>query len=149
MRAAAAAAQALSYRNFRVGCAVYAWKPWREGDDLANYLGARWRVFTGANLKPDPDTQKFCAERSAINASRSAGYTKIIGFAVVGKPQPDDESGLTHSTLHPCGVCRRTLGALPEVSGETRVLTGSPQDQDILVHEFSFEELLALHGTRI
>jgi cytidine deaminase len=149
--------RAVSWRNFNVGCAVYAWRPYIEADgwllaeDPADYLGVRWKAFIGANVKPGENIRTTCAEQVAAFAAHMAGYTRIIGMVIVGTPQPDDESGLMRHTLHPCATCRRVLAALPEVRGDTRILTGGLAHDDegerIDLEEFSFEEILKLHST--
>ncbi|MFA5954544.1 MAG: hypothetical protein WC817_03360 [Patescibacteria group bacterium] len=146
---------AISYRDFRVGCAVLAWRPrrqsaepWQIDEDPADYLCNRWATFTGANLKPEKSGPKICAEQIAVNSARMAHYTRIIGIVVVGEPQSDDDSGLTHDTLHPCVICRRLLAALPEMRSDTRILTGGLHGDRIRIREYSFEELLKLHQTQ-
>lgn len=151
-KAYAARERAISYRGFKVGCAVYAWRPYREAkeawqvsEDPADYMGVRWTTFTGANMKTAEDIRPVCAEQVAVSAARMAGYTRIIGIVVVGEPQTDHDSGLSHRTLHPCGVCRRTLAALPEVHGDTPILTGGIDGDVIHLEEFSLDELVQLH----
>jgi cytidine deaminase len=151
-RAYHARERAISYRNFKVGCAVYAWRPYREAkepwqvdEDRVNYMAVRWTTFTGANLKTAENIRPVCAEQIAVSAARMAGYTRILGIVVVGEPQADHESGLTHKSLHPCGVCRRTLAALPEVHDDTQIIAGGIVGEKIHLEEFSFAELVRLH----
>ncbi|MDO8529526.1 MAG: cytidine deaminase [bacterium] len=108
---------ALSYRNFTVGCALYAFKP------DAYYYNDVHKVFRGVNMKIGKNSHKICAEQVAIGAARAEGYRFIIGMAVAGKPQPDDESFLAPDTLHSCSDCRELFKKLPELSGDSRIIT--------------------------
>lgn len=136
-RAKEAQRKANSYRNFHVGCAVWAFKT--DATDVAE----RWAIFTGGNIKVAEGSRPVCAEQLALGAAKSDGYDKIIAMVVMGEPQEDAESGLRSRTLHPCGECRRIFQALPEVSSDTLLLTLTPDKQ---THEqFSVGELIRLH----
>ncbi len=127
-----------SYRDFRVGCAIWAF------NTQAIYVEKRWAVFTGSNIKVAKDARPVCAEQIALGAARSAGYDKIIAMVVVGEPQEDSESGLRFKTLHPCGECRKVFQVTSEISSETLLLTITPDEQTW--EHFSMGELIALHG---
>ncbi|PJE75745.1 hypothetical protein COV04_03215 [Candidatus Uhrbacteria bacterium CG10_big_fil_rev_8_21_14_0_10_48_11] len=111
-------------------------------------MGVRWTTFVGANLKTAENIRPVCAEQGAVSAARMAGYTRILGLAVVGIPQADHDSGLTHRTLPPCGVCRRTLSAFPEMRSDTRILTAGIDGDIIHTEECNFNELVQLHAER-
>lgn len=131
--ARSAAVFAFSYRGFQVGCAVLAW----------NSKG-RYKIFTGSNIKPEEDGPKVCAEQVAIGAARSEGYDLIVALAVAGEPQQDSVSGIYPPTLHPCWICRRLLGTLPEIRPDTVVLTLG--NGNGVVEELSVETLLKMHS---
>ena len=126
-----------SYRNFQVGCAIWAFKT------LAYNAGGRWAVFTGSNIKLTEDSRPVCAEQFAIGAAKSGGYDKIIAMVVVGEPQPDAESKLQSKTLHPCSECRKIFQATPEMTPETLILTITPDEQSY--EQFLMAGLIALH----
>lgn len=136
-RAKKAQQNASSYRNFHVGCAVWAFKT------VTPYVEKRWAVFTGNNIKVAGDARPVCAEQLALGAAKSGGYDRIIAMVVVGDSQEDAESGLQSQTLHPCGECRKIFQALPEVSSDTLLLTLTPDEQTY--EQFSVGELIALH----
>jgi len=136
-RAQEARRKAISYRNFRVGCAVWAFKT-----DAVQVTG-RWSVFTGSNLKVAEGARPICAEQLALGAAKSAGYDRIIAMVVVGEPQEDAESGIQSRTLHPCGECRRVFQEVPEVSPDTLLLALTPDEQT--QECFSIGALIALH----
>lgn len=123
---------ASSYRNFCVGCAVWAFKT------DAIYVGERWALFTGSNIKVAKDARPVCAEQFALGAAKSAGYDTIIAMVVVGEPQPDIK-GKFPKTLHPCEECRRIFRAMPEIKPDTILLTLTPDGQtyeEFLMKEF-------------
>ncbi len=127
-----AAQNALSYRNFHVGCAVLAWN------------GRAYRTFLGANMKPAKDGPKTCAEQVAVGSARARGYRLIVAIVVVGEPQPDDTSKVETATLHPCWLCRTIFRNIPEVTDDTVVLTVANHDA-ARREENRFGDLVALH----
>jgi cytidine deaminase len=137
-RARDVAQYASSYRNFKVGCAILAWRP--EGQGMTGH----YKVFAAANVKPLADGPKQCAETTAVCYARSNGYTTIIAIVVAGEPQADDKSGIRSATLHPCWRCRTLLRALPEVEDETIVLT--VHNHNVTVEEYTMAQILQLHG---
>ncbi len=136
-RAQEARESASSYRNFRVGCAVRAFKT------DAIHVGERWAIFTGSNFKAGKDARPVCAEQFALGAAKSAGHDTIIAMIVVGEPQPDVESGLLSKTLHPCGECRRMFQLTPEINPDTLLLMLTPDEQ--IQESFLMGEFIALH----
>ena len=99
--------EAVSYRNFNVGCGVSATKN-----------GKRYTFFR-ANRKPFKEWGTLCAEGLAIDAALEAGCDSINGLVVVGEPQIDHGSGLLCSVLHPCKRCRAMFLQLPEIFPDT------------------------------
>lgn len=128
---------AISYRNFCVGCAVFAFK------NKAYEAAQRWRVFIGSNVKIAKDVRTICAEQVAVNAAREAGYDRVIGMVVVGNPQSEENESIQHPTLHPCKVCRELFKVLPLIRPDTIIFTVLPEDDTYEVH--TFEELLEIH----
>lgn len=135
------AERGFSYRGFKVGCAVFVWRPKGVG------LTERYRVFKAANAKPLKTGQKFCGEMTAVCYARSNGFERVIAIAVAGLPQADDGSGIEPQTLHPCEVCRPFLASLPEVSRDTIIL--SVHNHSGKVEEHTLEEILRIHGNDI
>jgi len=130
--------RAVSWRNFRVGCALWAFK------NQVYRVEERWRLFTGSNIKVTPESRPMCAELIAVGAAREAGYDRIIGMVIAGKPQLGEETSKEYLTLHPCKECRRVFKALPEISSDTQIVTVIPESDIYEIHTFS--ELLQIHG---
>ncbi|MDP2641419.1 MAG: hypothetical protein Q8P39_02675 [Candidatus Yanofskybacteria bacterium] len=107
---------AVSYRNFRVGCAALAFHTQK----------GIWEVFRGANFKEAVNARPICAEPVAIQAARAKGFDLIVGLVIVGEPQLDEDSGALLSTLTPCAECRRKLLELPAVRMQTIIVTVTP-----------------------
>ena len=123
---------ASSYRNFRVGCAIWAFKT------NAICVEERWSLFTGSNIKVAKDARPVCAEQFALGAAKSAGYDTIITMVVVGEPQPDTR-GKFPKTLHPCEECRRIFQTVPEIKPDTILLMLTPDGktyEEFLMKEF-------------
>jgi len=140
-RAQEARKEANSYRDFNVGCAVWAFKT------NAIQVGERWAVFAGSNLKVAAGARPVCAEQLAFGAVKSSRYDRIIAMVIIGEPQLDVESGLQPPTLHPCGECRRIFQAESEVFSETLLLTLTPDEQ--IQELFSIKELITLHQKNV
>jgi len=132
---------AYSYRGFKVGCAVLAWRPKGIG------LPEKYRIFKAANAKPIEGKQKFCGEMTTACYAWSNGYTRIIAIAVAGLPQADGGSGILSETLHPCEVCRPFLAAFPAVTRDTKIVT--VHNHSGLVREFTLEEIMRIHDDPI
>ena len=129
--------KALSWRDFRVGCAALARDP-PEDSDLPE-LGK----FPGANLKMSEYAFKVCAELFAIQAARLAGYREVLGLVIVGDPQEDHASRLLTPTLEPCEDCRTALPNFPEVGMDMFVATFYPKAQ---IWEIQYlQEMIAKH----
>ena len=141
-KASGARTHAISYRNFRVGCAVLAVNPNTRKEKR------RWRIFTGYNIKVAQDARPICAEQIAVHSAREAGHTKIIGIVVVGVPQaPEEDPRITdreQQSLGPCKECRRSLKETPGIETDTYIATFNPEDTEWEI--YLFHELLALHN---
>lgn len=96
---------AKSWRKFKVGAAGFAIY---EGGGLP----VQYRLIHGANFKPleNDGSINIHAEDilgyRALQARRPGQHVDIAAFAVVGDPQPDQQSGIVTDTLQPCGLCR-------------------------------------------
>ena len=134
-RAQQATAEAVSYRNFNVGAALL----------VSDHETGRYGLFYGANLKPNPNAPKWCAEREALRKAQARGFKKAIALAVSGPLQPDADSGLVSDTLHPCGECRKEFRTNPLICPDTQILT---VDDKGSAHElYTITELFRLHGS--
>jgi cytidine deaminase len=123
-RAEHARKRGLSWRNFCVGCAVWAFRK------DAYYVERRWWCFTGMNTKVEENSRNICAEPVALGAALASEYTEIIGMVVVGQPQAD-ESGKTHPTLRPCAHCRLLMKNHPLITPRTIIVTATPPPREI------------------
>ncbi len=99
------------YSGFRVGAAVY----------------ARGEIFQGVNVENAAYGATMCAERSAVMAAVTAGFTEISAVAVVG----DSEAPTV-----PCGCCRQVLA---EFDPDMRVIMGGRTDEVMVM---TLDELL-------
>ncbi len=99
------------YSMFRVGAAVF----------------AGGEIFQGVNVENAAYPTTMCAERAALSAAVTAGFTEIDAVAVVG----DSEAPTV-----PCGCCRQ---ALAEFNPEMRVIMGGRTDEVLVM---TLEELL-------
>lgn len=110
--------QAISYRDFKVGCAVLAHNPEAPEEKCL-------AMFLGANIKATKESRPICAEQVAVQAARCSGYPDIIGIVVVGVPQPqeDPHSHVDFLALDPCKECVTTFKHTPGVKLDTYVVT--------------------------
>lgn len=99
------------YSGFRVGAAVY----------------ARGEIFQGVNVENAAYGATMCAERGAVSAAVTAGFTEISAVAVVG----DSEAPTV-----PCGCCRQVLA---EFDPDMRVIMGGRTDEVMVM---TLDELL-------
>ena len=138
-------ARGRSYRDFRVGCGVFAYRadlPLGEG---------RFRAFYGMNSKAEKDGRNICAEPVALDAANALGYTDAVGIVVIGQTQ-EDERGRTPRTLRPCAHCRAFMRHSPLVKPDTLVVTALPPPsskaewEDIPHEVFTFQDLCLEYG---
>ena len=99
------------YSMFRVGAAIF----------------AGGEIFQGVNIENAAYPATMCAERAALSAAITAGFTEIDAVAVVG----DSEAPTV-----PCGCCRQ---ALAEFNPEMRVIMGGRTDEVLVM---TLDELL-------
>ncbi len=107
----------MSYRDFKVGTALLAFKAHQPHDTT-------WKVFSGMNTKHAPNMRPTCSEPIAINAAYAEDYSLIIGMVVVGDLREEDIGQLL--TLHPCHECRWFMHGHPLIDRHTLVLTAPP-----------------------
>ena len=95
---------AISYRNFKVGCAVMA-----KSKDGRGYV-----MHNAGNLKFTPGSpkgdDKRCAERNALDSILEEDVSEIMAIVTVSR-ETGVEAGEhpEHEALHPCGGCRNML----------------------------------------
>ncbi len=130
-----------SWRHFRVGCAVLAYRPEYEPFDHPNHPD-RYKVFEGWNIKKEENGPKICAEQMAISAAMAAGYTTAIVVVVSGPVQADGATGIVGRTLRPCDGCRQFLRTAGIVKNGTHIVTVDPDAREIEI--LTCEGLLAL-----
>ncbi|MCI0565943.1 hypothetical protein L0Y46_01975 [bacterium] len=136
-----ARSHAHSYRDFRVGAAVEAFR-----DDALSFPH-RFRSFYGINTKILKERRPICAEPIALSSALASGYTEAIGLVIIGEPQ-EDEHGLLHKTLRPCRECRLFMKEHPLMRPETIIITARPPQEEcaIIFEEHTLEELLKAYG---
>ncbi len=135
--------QGMSWRQFNVGCAIWAFR-----EDASTHSD-RWRVFYGMNSKILEGSRNICAEPIPLGAALASAYTEVIGVVIVGQTQ-EDERGITPLTLRPCAHCRLLMKNHPLIKPHTLVVTAHPPPEGREIdcisevpHEvFTFEELL-------
>jgi cytidine deaminase len=134
--------RSVNYRRFHVGAAALV----HNGMEYAVTTGANW-MPGHPGLSKEKSWAKVCAETEAVLRARLRGYHRIVGIAVVGKPQPDDSSVVRQSTLHPCVECRQMLIDVG-FCRHGRILTGyfvPGVPEPYMVEEHTFEALVLLH----
>ncbi|MEO6761611.1 MAG: cytidine deaminase [Candidatus Saccharimonadales bacterium] len=123
---------AVSYRNFKVGasaCAI---------DDKTSRIG----YFFGANYKPSPNSDKYCAELDIVRKVRSVGFNKIIALTIFGPSEFADVDIFPSPTLHPCVVCRKMLGGDSLFADNPLVITTNREGD---METFLTDQLISLH----
>lgn len=106
-----------SYRDFKVGAATIS----------INESRHRAAAFVGANSKPTPSSEKFCAEKQAVGSARANKFMYTPAVFVVGstdKKEIEAVTGLATPTLHPCTSCRNLLS-------ESTVVIPVGADEDV------------------
>ena len=111
--------RARSWRNFCVGCGVFAY---REDPPLD---AGRFRAFYGMNSKPEKDGRNICAEPIPIDGATAIGYERAIGLVVIGETQEDEGHNIP-PTLRPCKFCRQFMRKSPIIMPETIIVTALP-----------------------
>lgn len=123
-----------SYRDFRVGATVVAYK---TGDK-------DYAIFNGANVKVDEtDLINVHAEDTAVGKAEDKGYDLIAFVGVVGHLQNDGASGRESHTLHPCARCRAKFASSPLITSKTLFMSAN---MDLTAVEvYTLAELKAFH----
>lgn len=129
----AAEEQAVSYRDFKVGASACAF------DDMGMRIG----YFFGANYKPSPNADKYCAELDIVQKVRASRFNRIVALAVFGPSEFADVDPFPSPTLHPCRVCRTMLDEDPLFKDNPLIVTTN-QENDLEL--FMTDELVALHA---
>ncbi len=120
----AARDEAISYRNFHVGAAIYA----------INEQTRETAILSAGNKKANPDVEKYCAERSVIDQvemlwGRKAieeRHARAIGLVVAGttdKSKIAEVTGRVTPTLHPCDSCRNLFEESLLIRSDTLVVS--------------------------
>ena len=99
--------KAVSYRNFKVGCAVMSW---------SRGLGDNYLIRTAGNFKPAPrkeiGREKRCAERNALEAALTDAPEVIVAITTASHELTTEVGATEHDALHPCRDCRDLLREL-------------------------------------
>lgn len=104
-----------SYRDFRVGAAVYA----ESAEGISSILVA-------GNQKPGEHNTPKCAEPLALKAARKAGNILARGIVVAGTLDPTEISDVNHvpaRTLQCCQPCISFMQDSPLARPETVLVT--------------------------
>ncbi|HVU75677.1 MAG TPA: hypothetical protein VHD38_02495 [Candidatus Paceibacterota bacterium] len=107
----------MSWRDFKVGTALLAFKSGQRHDEA-------WKTFSGMNTKHAPNMRPTCSEPIAINGAYAEDYSLVIGMVVVGELREEDIGHIL--TLHPCRDCRWFMNQHPLIDRHTLVLTVQP-----------------------
>lgn len=117
-RAQIALDKGMSYRDFKVGTALLAFKE-HQPHDLA------WKAFAGMNTKHARNMRPVCSEPIAINAAYAENFSLVIGMVIVGDLREEDIGKIL--TLHPCQDCRWFMDGHPLIDRNTLILTVPPR----------------------
>lgn len=125
-------------QNSAIKVAASAYVPYSHFQVGAALLCPDGQIITGVNVENTSYGLSVCAERNAICAAVTQGYTYFTAIAVYS-PQ-------ANSFLTPCGACRQTLA---EFMGKDALLYMSGKDQvfvcktlaDLLPFGFSLDEV--------
>ncbi len=143
-----------SYRNFNVGCALFAY------DEENN----EYEVYNAGNWKYEPGTQEGndqrCAERNTLDGATKDQCSVVVGMVIVcEQTQKDSTSGVNSTVLTPCSKCRKMLRESPLIKPDTIITMINPKpDRSVedggageegyeeWIEEMTVAELLARHG---
>ncbi len=127
---AAAIHDSYSYRDFRVGAAVFAVKM------RLNETG----LYAAGNVKSKKEKAKICAEKRVLNQAAKSGFTRAVGIVVAGTTDVELIAEVTEKatpTLHPCGDCRHLFEDHRLMRPDTLVITTGLEDDIYQVHTFT------------
>lgn len=133
-----------SWRGFKVGAAAFVM--------YFNEQSSSWRyeLVHGANAKPAEDnTINVHAEHTlmtkALESALPGEVVSVPFVCVIGDLQPDQQTGFSSPTLHPCGVCREAF-MQPDtpIGPQTMFVTASADMRNF--EWYSLMALIALHS---
>jgi len=137
---------ALSYRDFKVGCAVVSIKKSLEGVEEIKYHSAG--NFTPEDKKKMSEA-KWCAERTSVHLALAEDGVFIPAIVTVSDRVDTGGGEDVHDVLHPCYDCRKLLRQLigeKIMSPESKICCVNDKDHDNLqVDERTVEELLRMY----
>ncbi|MEO8862869.1 MAG: hypothetical protein ABI354_00905 [Candidatus Saccharimonadales bacterium] len=118
---------AYSYRDFKVGAAVFALNPDTQETN----------VLAAGNLKAERHKPKVCAEKNALNQAKKLGLTVALGIVVAATTDVELIKGVTNietPTLHPCAECRDMFDEHPLTRPDTLIVTTGLSSDNYQVH---------------
>lgn len=131
--------EAFSYRDFKVGAAIFAWA-----------VGtSETAVMVGANTKAKQHKEKVCAEPKLLQRAKNAGYSDAIGLVVVATGDVDLIKGVLGyqaPTLHPCTTCQADFRSHRLVSDDTIIVSVNAERDVFQAH--SFRELSQMYAEK-
>ena len=134
---------AVSYRGFKVGCAVAGIGPrMRDGE---------YGVWQGYNFKPQPGfvegENKRCAERNVLDGAQT-DLKAVFAITTVSKESSTGDPTHGCDVLHPCKDCRVMFKDLIKkgfLREDTIVLSANDSKKEIVTEEKTLKELLDLY----
>ncbi|MBI4262504.1 hypothetical protein HY624_03190 [Candidatus Uhrbacteria bacterium] len=133
--------EAVSYREFKVGCALLAEAP--EGKTVD------YTIHFGYNFKPVKGSEKLCAERNAFESAIGDQSPHIIAIVTVSQETSTGDPNQSHSVLHPCDMCRTMLMDYRErgvISGDTIICCVNDGEGTEAEEECTVDQLLARYN---
>lgn len=134
---------AISYREFKVGCAVVGIRPQMPNEEYV--------VWQGYNFKPQPGYQEGkderCAERNVLDAAQSE-LKVICALATFSKESSTGDPTKAHDVLHPCKDCRAMFRQLLQIGflrEDTLIVNANDSGKQIIFKEMTLKELLELY----
>lgn len=121
MLACQARHRAQSYRGFKVGSAVLAFKP-----NVRHHES--FRAFPGMNIKFSAQMRTTCSESVALGGAHAGGFDLIVGIVVVGILREEDIAVIPR--LLPCDNCKELLKYHPISHSKARVFCAMPPSVD-------------------
>lgn len=116
-----------SYRNFKVGVAIFA----------ASGSTRSTAVFSAGNVKAKQHTKAVCAELRGLTQVKKAKFEKVLGLVVAGTTDVQEIVEVNHAaapTLHPCVRCRELFDVNPLMADDTLVVSVGLDSDKYQVH---------------
>lgn len=123
----AAEHDAVSYRGFVVGAAVFAINPYIQ----------QTAILAAGNVKNTEHITTVCAEPQVLAQAEKLGLTTALGIVVAGTTDREEIIGVNKvdaPTLHPCEPCQIHFEDNPLVRGDTIVISTGLEDDTYQVH---------------